>query len=157
MKVLLLQEIPKVGHKDEVVEVSEGFAKNFLIRTKKAVIATPQIITEFKQKKEKESRLGEEKTKEIGVLAKKLSEQTFRFQVKTGKNGEVFSSVHDSDIREKILDFVKNNGGAALTIDDIQFSSKPVKELGMKNIKVRIGKGENSKQISINIIIEEKK
>lgn len=155
MKVLLLQEIPKVGHKNEVVEVSEGYAKNFLLLTKKAVIATPQIIAEFKQKKEKEARLGEEKSKEIDALAKKLSEQTFQFQVKTGKNGEIFSSVHDLDIREKILEFAKNNGGAVLTIDDVQFLSKPIKELGIKNIEVRIGRGEkNSKRVDIKIKVE---
>lgn len=153
MKVLLLQEVPKVGHKNEVVEVSEGYAKNFLLHTKKAVIATPQIIAEYKQKKEKEARLAEEKIKEIGALAKKLSEQSFQFQVKTGRNGEVFSSVHDSDIREKILEFVKNGGGAALTIDDIQFESKPIKELGIKNIEVRIGRGDWGKEIKVKIEI----
>jgi large subunit ribosomal protein L9 len=157
MKVLLLQEIPKVGHKNEVVDVSEGYAKNYLLLTKKAVIATPQIISEHKQKKDKEVKLREEKTKEIEILSNKLSEQTFQFEVKTGKGGEVFSSVHDSQIREKILEFIKNNGGGALTIDDIQFESKPIKELGEKTISLRIGKGEHSKQTSVRIIIESKK
>ena len=90
-------------------------------------------------------------------MAKKLSEQTFQFHVKTGKNGEVFSSVHDSDVREKILEFLKNNGGGALELDDIGFESKPIKELGEKIIPTKLGRGEYAKPVNIKIIIETKK
>jgi large subunit ribosomal protein L9 len=149
MKVLLLNEVAKVGRKGEIVEVSEGYAKNFLLRKKLAQIATSQIISEYNQRKGKEDKLRQEKAKEIEFFAKKLSEQLFQFKIKTGRNGEIFSSVHDLQIREKILEYLKNNGGGALTIEDVQFKSRPIKELGIKNIEVKIGKGNISKIVQI--------
>jgi large subunit ribosomal protein L9 len=157
MKVLLLNEVAKVGRKGEIVEVSEGYAKNFLLRKKLAQIATSQIIFEYNQRKEKEGKLRQEKAKEIESFAEKISEQNFQFRVKTGKNGEIFSSVNSPQIRQKILKYLKNSGGPALTEDDIQFESKPIKELGNKKIVAKLGKGENVRnvQISIEILPEE--
>lgn len=157
MKVLLLSEVVKIGRKGEIVDVSEGYAKNFLFRKKLAQVATPQIILEHKQREEKEIKIKEEKIKEISSLAKKLSEQSFRFQLKTGKNGEIFSSIHNVQIKDKIFEYLKNNGGSALTVDDIQFESKPIKELGVKIIEVKIGKGDWSKSVKLKIdIVSEK-
>jgi len=153
MKVLLTEDIPKIGHKNEIVEVSDGYAKNFLLPNKKAIIATPQVIAQYKQKEEKQNRLKEERIKEISLLTEKLSNQIFKFKVKTGKNGEVFSSVHDLEIKEKILEFAKNNGLANLTLENIHFSSKPIKELGAKNIEIKIGEGDWKKDVRLKIEI----
>jgi large subunit ribosomal protein L9 len=151
MKVLLLEDISKLGRKNEIVEVSDGFAKNFLIPHKKAIIATAKIIAQYQQKKQKEAALNQQKEKEINALAEKLSSWVFKFSVKVGKNNEVFSSVHDSEIREKIFEFLKNNKVTALGIDDIKFTSKPIKELGLKEITVKIGKGDLGREVKVKI------
>ncbi len=157
MKVLLLSEVPKIGHKGEIVEVSEGYAKNFLLRKNLAKIASSQIIIENKQKKEKEIRIFEEKKKEISDIAKKISGQKFQFEIKTGENNQIFSSIHDSHIKEKILDFAKSNGLKNIDENDIGLDIKPIKELGNKKIFIKIGRGEIGKNIQIEIEVLPKK
>ncbi len=153
MKVLLLSEVSKVGRKGEIVEVSEGYAKNFLLRKNLAKIANAQIILEDKQKREREAKILEEKKKEISDIAKKISEQKFQFNVKTGENNQIFSSIHDFQIKEKIMNFVKNNGAANIKEDDIILDIKPIKELGTKKISVKIGKGGLGENIQLEIEI----
>jgi len=151
MKVLLLVEIPKVGHKGEIVDVSEGYAKNLLLRKKMAVVATSQIISEYEQRKEKEDRIKEEKIKEISLLAKKLLEQTFQFYLKTGKNGEIFSSVHADEICDAVFQKVKDSGSHALERSDVSCDTKPIKTLGEHPVELRIGRGENTHRIGMMI------
>jgi large subunit ribosomal protein L9 len=157
MKVLLMVEVPKVGHKGEIVEVSEGYAKNLLLRKKLAQIATPQIIEQYNAKKLKDLRIKEEKNKEIAILIGLIVKENFEFIVKTGKNGEVFSSVHSNDIRDKVIEFLHSHGGKTLQLDDVRCEAKPIKELGEHLIAVKIGKGEYGKDLKIKVsIIPEK-
>jgi len=151
MKVLLLVEIPKVGHKGEIVDVSEGYAKNLLLRKKMAVVVTSQIISEYERKKFKETQVKENKIKEIKSLAEKLNGQLFQFHVKIGKHNEVFSSVHAQEITKNILEYLKKQGGQNLDIEDIELEIKPIKELGRKKISVKLGKGEYSKTVQIEV------
>ena len=151
MKILLLSEVPKVGRKGEIVDVSEGFGKNVLLRRKVGQIATPQLIEQYESRIKKESAIREEKISEIGKLSGVVSGEVFEFEVKTGKNGEVFSSIHSDDIRNKILEFLHKNGGKALTLDDVHCDAKPIKILGEHNVAVKIGKGDYGKEIKVKI------
>jgi large subunit ribosomal protein L9 len=153
MKVLLLAEVSKVGHKGEIADVSEGFAKNFLLKKKLAQAATAQIISEFEQKKSKEVKLLEEKAEELKDLAGKLNSQVFQFHVKVGKHHEIFSSVHGEEIKEKIAEYLKKHGSQNLTAQDVQLETKPLKELGTVKIAVKLGRGNQSQNVSIGVEI----
>lgn len=157
MKVLLLAEVPKVGRKGEIVDISDGYAKNFLIRKKLAVIATPQLIEQYEARKRKETLAKDEKNREINKIAGEILKETFEFTVKTGKNEEVFSSINSSQLIERIFQFLHSHGGNALTEEDIKCESKPIKILGEHNVAVKIGKGDYGKEIKIKIkIVPEK-
>ncbi len=153
MKVILLKEVPKVGRMGEIVEVSEGYAKNLLFRRGLAQLVTPQIQAQYDARKNKEIKLSEEKKQESAKIAKLISGQILQFEVKIGKDGGVFTSVHGDDVKNKIIDFIKENGFHAISIDDIQTNLKPVKELGIKNIELKIGRGNNAHNTKIQIEI----
>lgn len=106
MKVILLQDVKKQGKKDQIIDVSDGYAKNFLINKGLAV----PYNTQNKNKLERDikSREDEEKAliQECEELKKKLETKTLKFKVKTSKDGKVFGSVST----KQIADELKNQG-----------------------------------------------
>src|SRR3989344_3457757 len=116
MKVILLQDIKNLGRRYEIKNVSDGYARNFLIPQKLVEPATPENLkrTETKQatlKKElEELRTKLEEIKQAGAIV---------FKVKTGERGEVFSSVTDLEIKEKLIEEYPELKGASLKIGSI--------------------------------------
>ena len=102
MKIILLKDTPGYGKKGEVKEASDGYAKNFLIAKGFANIATPQIIAkvqnEAKQAGDKQKRQEEK----MRGMQKELTGKKLQFVMKTGANGQVFGSVHEQDLINKI-------------------------------------------------------
>lgn len=139
MRILLLKFVPKVGNQGEVVEVSSGYAKNALFPKKLAVAATPEIIKNWEQKRKKESDQKEERKHIIAALIPELQNQTFVFGVKTGKNNEVFTSVHQEEIQKTIGEFLTNKN-RLLGAQDVHLDIKPIKDLGEHTITVRLGR-----------------
>lgn len=104
MKVILLSDVKKVGKKGDVVEVSDGYGRNFLLNKKLAVLATKKSM-EILDKQNLQHDL-EEKQKEADAqeLKKKLSTITLEFHVKTGEGGRVFGSVSTKQIVAQLHD-----------------------------------------------------
>lgn len=102
MKVILLSDVRKVGKKDDIIEVSEGYANNYLIKNKLAVKYTTKskevLDGEIKDREEKE----EQRIKEFNLIKDKLENKTFSFKVKTGAEDKVFGKVSTKQIAEAL-------------------------------------------------------
>lgn len=100
MKVLLLADVKGQGKKDQIVEVSDGYARNFLFPKKLAVVADAKVMSEAKSKEEaKQYKLREEKAAAV-ALADKLSNLTVRISAPGGTDGRLYGSVTSKDIAE---------------------------------------------------------
>lgn len=102
MKVILLQDVKKIGKKDQIVDVSDGYARNYLIPNKLAVLASGkgrEILAEEKMDRQVEH---DKKREEAKAIVERLAKITLRFDVKTGKDGRVFGSVSTKQIEERM-------------------------------------------------------
>ena len=102
MKVILLKDIRKLGKKDEVVEVSDGYARNFLIKNKSAIAYTKGSAKVLDQQKEERAEHEAELKKEAQALSESLKKITLEFTLSTGKNGTTFGSVSSKQIVEAL-------------------------------------------------------
>ncbi|MBI5732423.1 50S ribosomal protein L9 [Candidatus Jorgensenbacteria bacterium] len=133
MKVILLQDVQGVGKKLDVKNVSDGYARNFLLPKKLAKIADSASLQSLEQQKK---RANEEHEKLIAELEKKsvnLSKEIFEFKVSTGEKGEVFGSVSKRDI-----EYALKERGLGLAHANLEHA---IKELGEHKIKVDLGEG----------------
>lgn len=102
MKVILLSDVKKVGKKGEIVEVSDGYGRNYLVARKLAVEATKKS-KEVLDAQNLENELKEkELEKQAEELKKKLAKITLEFKVKTGAGGRVFGSVSSKQVVEQL-------------------------------------------------------
>jgi large subunit ribosomal protein L9 len=93
MKVILLQDIENLGKKDEIKEVADGYARNFLLPNNLVKPATEPALEELNKKKELETKLAEEELKQIEELISKIDGQEIDILVKIKDNGEIFGSI----------------------------------------------------------------
>lgn len=102
IKVILLENIKGVGKKDEIVDVKDGYANNFLFPQKKAVLATAENINKLKMKSEKIEKNNERDLKKYNELKSQLDNKSINFKVKAGDNGKVFGSIGSKEIVKTI-------------------------------------------------------
>jgi len=146
MKVILKQDIKKVGKIGEVVEVSDGFARNFLIPQGKAVIFTPGSLKQIEYLQKKEMNKREKELKEAKSLAEKLEQISLEIKVKAGEKEKLFGSVTAKDIAE-ILAREYN-----LEIDRKKIDlEEPLKKLGVYEVSLNLYKGIVGK-IKVNLV-----
>ena len=106
MKVILLCDVKGQGKKDQIVNVSDGYARNFLFPQKKAVPADAKATSELKSKEEsKQFRLSEEK-KAAEALAEKIKSVTVEIKMEHGQDGRLYGSVTAKDIAEALKKLV---------------------------------------------------
>ena len=102
MKVILKENIEKLGFADEVVKVKNGYARNFLIPNKRASIATKENVAYFSKWIESQ-QLKEAKTRaNVELFAKQLDKMTLKFKLKAGENDKLFGSVTSQMISDEI-------------------------------------------------------
>ncbi len=103
MKVLLLADVKGQGKKDQIVEVSDGYARNFLFPKKLAVIADAKVMSEAKSKEEaRQFKLKEEKAA-AKALADKLATLTVSITASSGGDGRLYGSITSKEIAEKLM------------------------------------------------------
>lgn len=102
MKVILQQEVKKLGKKGDVIEVSEGYARNYLLTQKLAVPATAINVNNASQKKASEERKVQQAVDEANLLAAQMSKVEVTIPVKIGEGGKIFGSVTSKDIAEAL-------------------------------------------------------
>jgi len=140
MKVILLQDVKNVGKKDEVVEVSDGYGRNFIIKRKLGAVATAQNLNEAKQainaKKHKEAQ---EKDEAI-VLQAQIKKVTVEIKVRVGANGKLFGAVKAKDVAEALI---KQTGLEGIDRQKISLV-EPVKGVGLYKATAKLHKDVNA-------------
>ena len=136
MKVILTQDVRKVGKKGEIVDVSDGYGKNFLIKQGLAVLST-NTGRKIVEKKEEEKRLQAiEDKKNAEALKKTLENITLEFKLASGKEGKTFGSISTKNIVEELQ---KTHD---IKVDKRKFiNAKPIQSLGYTNMKIELYKG----------------
>lgn len=102
MKVILQQDVKKVGSKGDVVEVSEGYGRNFLLPKKLAVEATAANLETAKQKANSAARKKQQAADEARLLAAQLEKVSVKVAVRTGDGGKLFGSVTGKDVADAL-------------------------------------------------------
>lgn len=136
MKVILKQDVKKVGKKGEIVNVADGYGKNFLIKNGLAVLATA-YGKEIVAKNEENARLQDiENKKNAEELKKVIEGLTLEFKLKSGKNGRTFGSISTKNVVEEMMK-VHN-----IKLDKRKFiDARPIQALGYTHLKVELYKG----------------
>lgn len=145
MKVILLADVKKVGKKGEIKEVSDGYARNFLIARKLAVQASGDSLKVLSKQKEEAAEIEAEEVAKANALKDELATKTFKFKVNV-KNGRVFNSVSTKQIQEVL----RENG---YPIDKRKIiDSEPITTLGYTNVQIELHKGVIA---TIKVLLEE--
>ena len=135
MKVVLLEDVKSLGKKGEIVEVSEGYARNFIIPKKKGVEANNENLNTLKLQKANEEKIAKEKLEAARELAAKLNNASISLSIKSGKDGRVFGSVSSKEIEEAI------KAQLGLEIDKKKLViAEPIKTFGNHEVKVKLHK-----------------
>lgn len=100
MKVILKQDVKGLGKKEQMVEASDGYARNFLFPRGLAVEASATNVNIMKTKKEAEANKKDKEIAQAKELAKKIKDITLTLKVKAGDNGKLFGSITSKDIAE---------------------------------------------------------
>ena len=133
MKVLLLQDVKGQGKKDQIVDVSDGYARNFLFPKKLAVVADNKAINEVKNKEASKQYKIETEKAAARAIAEKLSEITLKIQTGAGADGRLYGSVTSKDIAEAL------SMQYGITIDKRKIvMPDPIKAYGTYNFDVRL-------------------
>ncbi len=141
MKVILLQDVKGQGKKGEVVDVNEGYARNFLVKKGLAEIATASKLNDISQKKSAADFHKAEEIKATQKLAAELKGNGFTVKIKAGQNGKVFGSVTGADISDAMQ-------AAGYTVDKKKVVlAQPIKTLGTYDVDLKLMEGITSKII----------
>ena len=102
MKIILLQDEKKLGKKGDIVEVSEGYARNFVLPKKIGVEATPKKLNDLKLQKSNEAKVAQEQLDNAKAMAELLASKEVVVGIKAGENGRTFGSVSTKEIGQAL-------------------------------------------------------
>ncbi len=133
MKVILKENVKSLGKKDEIVNVSDGYAVNYLFVKKLAVEANESNLKKLKSKEDSQNYRKMIEKEEAKKQAEKMSKIRLQFKVKTGENGKVFGGVSSKEIAEKL------EKDYQIKIDKKKIElENAIKTLGITSVKVKI-------------------
>lgn len=139
MQVILLQDVKGQGKKGDLVDVNEGYARNFLIKKGFAEVATPNKINDLKQKKAAADFHKQEEVKAMRSLAAELKGKTFTLKIKVGQGGKVFGSVTGATIAEAMT-------AAGYDVDKKKIVlESPIKAVGVYDVDIKLLEGISTK------------
>ncbi len=147
MKVILLQNVKALGVKGDIVNVSDGYANNFLLKNKLAVVASNANLNINAQEKANEARRIKEETEAAKEVAKKLESITVSLSVQIGENGKAFGSVGQKEIAEELA-----NLGFDIDRKKIALQN-PIKAVGTYSVPIKLYKGVDGK---VKVIVSKK-
>ncbi|MBQ6230738.1 MAG: 50S ribosomal protein L9 [Eubacterium sp.] len=102
MKVILIQDVKALGKKGEIVEINDGYARNFVLPKKLGIEATPKNMNDLKLQKQNDAKVAAENLAEAKAMAETLSKLTVNTKVKVGEGGKTFGSVSSKEISDEL-------------------------------------------------------
>ena len=145
MKVILLQDVKKQGKKDDIINVSDGYAHNFLIKNGLAVPYTETSKNVLDKQIQKRNDDEEKLVESLNKIKKKLENKNLEFKVKTGKEDQVFGTISTKQISDKLKEL-------GFDIDKKKISSKTnIDKLGTHIVDIELHK---KVKFTINVILK---
>ena len=149
MKVILLENLAKIGSIGEIVDVKRGFARNYLISNKKALYASKQNIKEVEKIKSELNKKDQEKKKQAKQIFDNLNNKIFEIKKLVTENNDLYGSIKPTEISKLINNFEKVDVKPSL----IQ-PLKEIKSLGTFNVKINLHSDVQA-EIKIKVIAED--
>ena len=149
MKVILLENLAKIGSIGEIIDVKRGFARNYLISNKKALYASKENIKEVKKIKTELNKKDQEKKKNAKQIYETLKNKTYEVKKLTTENKDLYGSIKPTEISKIINEFDKIDVKPSL----IQPSNE-IKSLGTFKVKINLH-SEVQAEIKIKVISED--
>ena len=133
MKVILKEDVKALGKKGDVVEVSDGYARNFILKTGKGVEANGKNLNDLKLKKANDDKVAQEHYEAAVELGKKIEAGKIQVSIKTGEGGKLFGSISSKEIAQAAKEQLN------LDIDKKKLQlENPIRNLGVTNVPVRL-------------------
>lgn len=133
MEIILLQDVKALGKKGEIVKVSDGYARNFILPKKLGLEATKQNLYDLNQQKAAEEKRQKELLEEAKAFGKKLEELTIKISIKAGEGGKTFGSVSTKEIAEA----AKKQFNIEMDKKKLQLAD-PIKNAGSYTVPVKL-------------------
>lgn len=148
MKVILLDDIKGVGKKDEIINASDGYARNYLFPKKLALEANKENLAKLNAKKESKQRKKDTEKENAKQLAKKIEGILLKISVRAGENGKIFGGVSSKEIAENL----KETYDIEVDKKKITFN-ETIKTLGVTIVEIKLYEGVICK-LKIDVISE---
>lgn len=147
MKVILLDDIKGVGKKNEIVNASEGYAKNYLFPKKLAVEANKSNVNHLDNIKKNQEAKRQEELEQARLLGDEIEKKQIKIAVKIGNNGKLFGAVTNKEISAAL----KEQAGLDIEKKKIVLS-EPIKDLGQRQVDIKLHPKVTAK---LNVSVEE--
>lgn len=133
MKVILLEDVKSLGKKGEVVNVSDGYARNFIFKKNLGLEATPKALNDLKLQKQNDEKIAAENLEKAKALAGELSGKSVTLSIKAGSDGRAFGSVSTKEISAA----AKEQLGYDLDKKKMHLA-EPIKNVGSFTVPVKL-------------------
>ena len=133
MKVILLEDVKSLGKKGQIVNVSDGYARNMILPKKLGVEATPKNLNDLKLQKANAEKVAQENLDAAKAFAEELSTKEIILTLKVGEGGRTFGSVSSKEISEA----AKKQLNLDIDKKKLQLEN-PIRNLGVTNVPVRL-------------------
>ena len=147
MKVVLLQDVSRLGRAGEVKEVADGYGRNYLLPRKLAVLATPSVLKAAEIKLQQQAQRQQQLIAELSELAQQIEGVTITFKKKVAAEDRLYGSIKNADIAQEISKIA----GTEIDKEKVELE-EPIRQLGSYEITVRLLQGLEPK---ITVIVEE--
>lgn len=148
MKVILCADIKNVGKKDQVINASDGYARNFLFPKKLAVPADKGNMNKLQAKQEAKQYKKNLELEDAKKIAEKINQITLKIKTKSGNNGKIFGSITSKEIVQNLEEQFK------IVVDKKKVNLKePIKSLGTTIVELKLFEGVNAK-LKVMIVSE---
>lgn len=133
MKVILLQDVKTLGKKGDIVDINEGYARNFVLPKKLGLEANNKNLNDLKLQKANDAKLAKEQLEQAQDLAKKVEELSVVTYIKSGEGGRTFGSVSSKEIAKAM----KEQHGIELDKKKISLQDS-IKSLGVHEVTIKL-------------------
>ncbi|MCL2865034.1 MAG: 50S ribosomal protein L9 [Lachnospiraceae bacterium] len=149
MKVILLEDVKSLGKKGEIVEVNDGYARNFILKKKLGLEATGKNLNDLKLKKDNAEKIAQKSLDAAKVLAEQVQAGIIKLTMKVGEGGRAFGAISAKEIAEGAKEQI------GLELDKKKITLKePIKSLGVHVVSVKLHPKVSA---DLNVIVKEEK